>query len=1346
MSYTAITTEGGLLPADMLDQLASGDVAGQRAEDFGLERNRRVSDEIATVWADARSLWAIFQNRLKTAGTSQTSVTRRSWIEPLLAMLGYDDLEAVRQAEIVDTRSYAISHRAGAAETGVPVHIEGVQTELDRRAPSGRPRLSPHALMQEFLNATDHVWGIITNGAQLRLLRDSAQVARPRYVEFDLNAMFAGEQFSEFALMYRLLHRTRLPRSSAMAAEAWIEHYHQQAIASGGRVRDGLRDGVETALKALGDGLVQHPHNNELRRNLDNGSLTPLMFYRQLLKLVYRLLFLMVAEERGLITVAADEDDALHPLHYRAQADARLQIYRDHYSVSRLRRMAEIHGVGRAPYDDVWLGLQTTFRLLEGSDEHGAQLLGLSPLNGDLFGNHAMSDFNACQIRNHAVLKAIAALSVYYDSVNRVKRRVNYAALDVEELGSVYESLLDYRPVITTLSNGQRSFDLVTGTERKTTGSYYTRPELVQELIKSALEPVMDERLQQARNPAQREQALLSITVCDPACGSGHFLLAAARRLARELAKIRSGEEQPTPRDFRHAVRDVIRQCIYGVDFNPLAVDLCKLALWIESHNAGTPLSFLDHHIRHGNSLVGASRALVEQGIPDDAFKPVTGDDKAIAAFIKKRNKQEREAWQHGAIQDSLFDQTLDRAYTALVRDFRAIEQMPDNNVSAIHAKEQRFHDMRAANQRDFGWFDLWTAAFFSPLTASTAPLVPTTKSLLDYRQKTTPLDPQMLAHANALSQQIHAFHWELEFPSVFDNGGFDVVLGNPPWERIKLQEQEHWVDVPEIRDALNKAAREKLLKQWQTSTDPAKRDRYAEFERAKYTAEATSRFIRASQRYPLTAVGDVNTYALFAELDRTLINPTGRTGFIVPTGIATDETYKDFFGHIVSEKQLATVYDFINTESLFSDVDNNMHFSLITLCGTDKKIEKPEVVAFASNILHLIDPRRRFITTNDDLAKFNPNTKNMLVVKTVKDYELVNKIHQKIPILDNQVTGINTWNVSFASMIHMANKSNYFNTKEDLLKRGFEIEGNIFIKDESRYLPLYEGKMFWQYDHRFSSALQGTTGLQLRGSSDHSSISDHFDPYYVPLPRYWIDENILNSIGMQYSWTVGFRKIGGAVSNVRTSSFTILPQSAGGDSILMLKVDRSISAICLVAIFNSLVLDYVLRNKISGINLGFYVMRQLPVLPPEAFSDDDIAYIVPRVLELVYTAWDMKSFAKDVWNDINQNIQADILLYNQQCNRNADPFLFMPAKDFLLPPFRWDEERRAVLRAELDARIARLYGLTRDELRYILDPADVYGDDFPGETFRVLKEKERKLYGEYRTQRLVLQAWDAGE
>ena len=248
----------------------------------------------------------------------------------------------------------------------------------------------------------------------------------------------------------------------------------------------------------------------------------------------------------------------------------------------------------------------------------------------------------------------------------------------------------------------------------KTTGSYYTRPELVHELIKSALDPVIEQRLQGLTSPQQQEQALLRLTVCDPACGSGHFLLAAARRIGRELAKVRSGEEQPSPHAFRIAVRDVIAHCIYGVDLNPLAVDLCKLALWIEGHAAGLPLSFLDHHIKYGNSLIGTTQALIEAGLPDDLFKPVTGDDSKIAAFLKKRNKQERLAWEQSqAVQGSLFDLFETPDYAQLVKGQREVEALPDTTVQAVRTKHQRYQQVQEQAAERFRLFDLWTARFF---------------------------------------------------------------------------------------------------------------------------------------------------------------------------------------------------------------------------------------------------------------------------------------------------------------------------------------------------------------------------------------------------------------------------------------------------------------------------------------------------------------------------------------------------------------------------------------------------------------------------------------------------------
>ncbi|WP_029214558.1 Eco57I restriction-modification methylase domain-containing protein [Kallotenue papyrolyticum] len=1412
MSYATITTEGGLLPADLLDQIAAGEVAGQQPRDFGLPATSRLSDEIAAAWGEARAYWNATQQSLaRLRPDESTTRPARRWITALLEALGYRELIPTPTAARVESRTYAISHRAGRDESAPPVHIEGFGVDLDRRAPGGRPRLSPHALVQEYLNSTEHLWGIVTNGERLRLLRDSSQISRPRYVEFDLRGMFEGEKFNEFALMYRLLHRSRLPQSDADAATCLLEQYHQQAIQSGGRVRERLREGVEVALKTLGNGLLQHPYNAALRQKLQSGQLGALDYYRQLLRLVYRLLFLMVAEERGLIAVSDDIDDPFSPLHYRAPRDERLRIYLDYYSVSRLRRLAEAPGAGRAPYDDLWLGLLTTFRLLEGSDEQGARLLGLTPLNGDLFGEHAIRDLLDTRLRNDALLKAIHALSLYRDPQSRIQRRVNYAALDVEELGSVYESLLDYRPVVMALTPSAArpllsqdgrgaggeglTFDLVAGTERKTTGSYYTHPSLVQELIRSALEPVIAERLRGiaasvSKTPQkhggtedpnesprlrdsvvkQKEAALLSIKVCDPACGSGHFLLAAARRLGRELARIRSGEDQPTPGAYRQAVRDVIAHCIYGVDLNPLAVDLCKLALWIEGHNAGMPLSFLDHHIKWGNSLVGASAALVAQGIPDGAYKPVSGDDTAIAAALRKRNRQERDAWlKHRAVQQTLFatDEHADTR-AQLAQALRDLEAQPDTTVAAIRAKAQRYAELQTLVDAERTRYHLWTAAFFQPLTAEHAALVPTTGTLIEHERAPKQLDDPRVAAAYALAREVGFFHWELEFPLVFHDaaqqasdapqryrgtqdskGGFDVVLGNPPWERIKLQEEEFFTSHDQqIANAPNKAARARLIQEL-PKTNPVLATLFA---RAKHRAEAQSRFVRASGRFPLTAVGDVNTYALFAEHARDLLNDRGRAGIIVPTGIATDDSTKAFFGDVSQRCQLVSLFDFENREAIFPDVHRSYKFCLLTLGTT---AQSTRFSFFLTDPRQVEDRRRVFELTAEEIALLNPNTRTVPVFRTRTDAELTTKIYRRVPVLVHEsnhkgtkdtkedpkenlrdlrasvVNPGNPWGVSFMRMFDMSNDSHLFHTAPGADR-----------------LPLYEAKLLHQFTHRWATYEHGAVR--------ELTPEELADSTCTITPRYWVDRAEVEArLAGRWSrrWLLGFRDIARATDE-RTAIFSLLPRVAVGHTspLIFLEHARVVEYLCFLATVNSITFDFATRQKLGGTHLTFTVLNQLPVLPPTAFSAEDIAFIVPRVLELVYTAWDMRPFAEDVWAELDASARALVLARwkanhkdtkhtKETHNESSCPLCL--CGDYDLSPFTWHEERRAVIRAELDARIARLYGLNRDELRYILDPQEVMGEDFPSETFRVLKEKELRQYGEYRTRRLVLEAWD---
>jgi hypothetical protein len=606
-SFPSIRIEGGLLGPELLDQLVAGDLPGQKPADFGFDAKQNLTDEIAAAFADARLLWEAFKSRLGRLPEDQlaTTETRKQWVEPFLSLIGYN-VQANGRAYEVDGESYAISHRAGEREDAPPIHIVGARQELGRVPESGRPRLAPHSLVQEYLNRADLNWGVVTNGTILRLLRNSTLVRRQAYVEFDVQAIFEEQRFHDFSAFYRLLHRTRLARGWADADQSFLEKYYSQSVEQGGRVREHLRDGVEECLKILGNGFLTHPANEDLRLKVGTEEISPLRFYRQLLRLVYRFLFLFVSEDRGLISP--------NP------------VYRDHYGVGRLRRMLDVRAAW-TDHSDLWASLRTLFRLFQ--DDKLSALLDLAPLNGELF---AAQTIDECILSNRDLLTAFWYLAYYHERAGSTPRRVNYAALDVEELGSVYESLLEFHPDI----DRRLHFDLIFGSDRKTTGSYYTAPELVNQVVQDALVPVMSERLKEAADRRAKERALLSMKIVDPACGSGHFLLSAARRIGKELARVRTGEDEPAPERVREAIRDVIGHCIYGVDKNPLAVDLCRVALWIESHTAGRPLSFLDHRIRPGDSLVGIfDLAALAAPIPDAAFKPLAGDHKAIVAMFK---------------------------------------------------------------------------------------------------------------------------------------------------------------------------------------------------------------------------------------------------------------------------------------------------------------------------------------------------------------------------------------------------------------------------------------------------------------------------------------------------------------------------------------------------------------------------------------------------------------------------------------------------------------------------------------------------------------------------------------
>ncbi|MEW8025275.1 MAG: type IIL restriction-modification enzyme MmeI [Candidatus Thiodiazotropha sp.] len=759
MIFPSIRIEGAILSGDILDAIERGEKSFQTAKDFGLDPTAKVKEEIADAWAAARAYWTASQNKLERLreGATGTTETRNLWMTPLLGLLGYQP-ELAGRGEVVQGKNFAISHR-DRARGDFPIHIMGWNDSLDKKRTDSGPRMSPHALVQEYLNLTEHLYALVTNGRLLRLLRDSSRLIKLSFIEFDLERMFTDELYADFAILYRLLHASRMPVRQEAANESIIEIYHQDALDSGSRIREGLSGAVEQSILRLANGFLANPANQPLRASIANNEADAGIFYQWLLRLIYRLLFLMVIEERDLV-YPRDTERRLRDIYYR------------HYSIQRLRRLAEKRHFADKAYQDAWTSLKTTFRLYEDAKYGGK--LGIAPLAGDLFGADAIGRLNDCELDNAVLLTCLRSLSLFTNPVTRQLMRVNYAALNVEEFGSVYEGLLEYDPHILDVE-GRFEFRFIKGEGRSSSGSHYTPDELVQPLIKHSLDYLIADRLKED-NP---ESALLSLTVCDVACGSGHILLNAARRIATELAVLRTDEDQPSPAAFREAVRDVIRHCIYGVDINPLAVELCKVALWLEAHNPGEPLNFLDHRIKCGNAIVGLARQEeLERGIPDEAFKTLPEDDKEIAAQLRKQNKAERK----GVLQLN-WDQVRDAEIPALHDELTVIEQLPETTPQEIAAKQQRYRDWEQGYHREHlrTLADIQVAQFFIPKDEENLKGVTTHDQYWGYLGGGVVLS-EAARTARELAERKRFFHWFLEFPEVFEKGGFDCILGNPPF------------------------------------------------------------------------------------------------------------------------------------------------------------------------------------------------------------------------------------------------------------------------------------------------------------------------------------------------------------------------------------------------------------------------------------------------------------------------------------------------------------------------------------------------------------------------------------
>lgn len=1274
-AWPSLSLEGNLIAPAMVASVDRRGASEQTEADYRIRKGLTIREEISTAFRVGQSHFDTFA---KIANPS-ADATRRFIKAFLQETFSFDDL--------VPTGG-ALAFIAGGR---VPIVVVPPSDEkLDRRSATlstDRTR-SPAFALQDHLNEHDEtLWGLVTNGTLIRLMRDNASLTRPAYIEADLSQIFTNEDAASFAVLWLLLHRTRFGVAGAPATDCALERWRDAGSKEGEVARDRLAVQVQIALKVLGSGFLEA--NPDLRDKLKSGEINLTEWFNELLRLVYRLIFLMVAEDRNL----------LHP--EKAKPDAR-KLYAEGYSLAALRAQC-YRAASWDKHHDRYEGIKIVFRALA----NGQDALALPALGG-LFSDDKLPHLETARLRNRAFMEALYRLSWLDQKTGMVP--VNWRAMETEELGSVYESLLELQPQLgddgKTLIFASEAAEQK-GNQRKTTGSYYTPDSLVQALLDTALDPVLDKTEAEADDPAK---ALLKLSVIDPACGSGHFLLAAARRIATRLARIRA-DGTPSLADFRHALRDVARSCLHGVDRNPMAVELTKVALWIETVDPGLPLGFFDAQIRCGDALLGVFDLKVLQGgIPDAAYKPLTGDDKDTARYYLQANRAATSG--QGGF-DFGTGQVAMPEMKPLALDFSGFRDLPEDTVEQIGAKAARFKELRKGQAfvRATAAANLYVAAFLLPKVGgapagASARTVPTTEELWLALNQGKIRNAMM--DAPKAARRARAFHWPLEFPDMMQRGGFDVVLGNPPWERIKLQEQEFFAALsPEIANAPSKAARDRLIKELEkAASGTADRALFDTFTQAKREAEATSEFVRMpgedGGRFALTGRGDVNTYALFAELFSKLPNQAGRIGIIVKTGIATDATWAPFFSDLIAKKRIASLFDFENRKLLFPAVDSRERFCLLTL-GTNEP--RATFAFFLMSPADLQQPERVFALPPEQIRQLSPNTGTAPVFRTTDDALLTAKIYSRLPVLVNKSDGGrgNPWAVSLRTMLHKTNASN-----SGHLKSASDRE---VLNRPANWLPTYEGDYGFQFDHRFGTY----DGRSVRNVTEEEHASAEFEPEFELVTDRDEYLRILNNWGVSPNEAsfLGFRRVSNA-TNERTCIASVLPNSPMTYGWILLVGLSSADQAKLAGNVNSLVFDYCLRNSLSQPSIPQGTFEQCPVCPPDFYTKPRLAFITPKVLELTYTSHSLAPFARDLGHDG--------------------------------PPFAWDEDRRAHLRADLDAFYARAYGLNRDELRYILDPTDVKGPDYPSETFRVLKEKEIRHHGEYRTRRLVLAAWDRME
>jgi len=1195
-------------------------------------------------------------------------------------------------------------------------HFVNINEDFNSKIDYNPQNKSHHDVCQQFININPEIkWLFLSNGRFIRLLTKYYHSYSKGFLEFDLENIFANRDLKEFYVLYSIIHKSRFTLDSKKSF--LIDIFHQQSIKEGIKIGDALRDNVHAAIELLGNGLIQR--NINFLKKLHSHEVELQDFYAELLRIIYRIIFILYAEQREMLPGAGT-------------------LYFEQFSLSSIRMLAE-KPIKLDNNTDLWNKLFITFNLVK----DGNEFLEIPAYNGSLFKNDNLSTIleNNLTIPNDILLRVIKLLTTTKDK--KLLQRINFLEISEEEIGSIYESLLDFKPYLTSGSQFQLIYQT---TERKSTGSYYTPKELIDILIRTTLQPLIEDRISKISNDKlAMEKEILNLKICDPACGGGTFLLAALDFIGKKLAEIRTGMNNPPENDLRQARRDVLQHCIYGVDKNPLAVELTKISLWLRACVKDKPLNFLDNHIKFGNSLIGLGQKSNINNINPNAFKAIDGnkttgippENKILQNEARKKIRKEIEEQKKAKGRITRITKFIMKEETVDIysKEFQNLINLSEDTPSLINEKEKKYRSLinNPKYLQALKEANIWTSTYFWPFEGKSLGLFPNHLLIEELRNgRQTNQIVTLLKKINSISENYQFFHWYIEFPEVFssDRKGFDCILTNPPWETLQLKEMEFFTGLnDEILKASNQSKRRELIKGLIKKNPKL----YNNYKNAWQSIKKISHFLTNSGFYNLSAKGTINTYALFVERCWRLISPNGYVGLIVPTGIIMNFHLQDLFRTLVNNNAILSMFDFENRNKLFA-IDSRFRFCLLSLGGNNisqeiipmmfytkdpKEIQEPLSIIFKNKenlkekVKKLSDNHPLIPLEQEDFKLFNPNTITCPSLRIKKDAELLRHLYKQAPILikrDFKTNNIisNQWEINFKRMFDSSNDSELFLSKNELKKRNaYQIKnkniGNIWIdEDNNKYYPLYEGRMIWHYNHRLNSMSFSKEGLKRKAISIESTIEQYNDPNFYITPNYWVKEDdFLNRINSdyKYEWFIGFRDITGS-TNERTFISTIIPKTATVNTLPLILSKRSSVEICLLlANLNSIIFDYIVRLKISGQHIKFFIFEQLPIFQPNFYNKNLKKLIIERVLKLCYTSYELTFFAKDL--------------------------------EYYEKPFKWNYDLRFSFQSELDAIYAHLYNINKKDLNYIL------------ETFPVLKKNENKKFGEFKTKRLILEAYD---